>query len=149
MPWYVGFTANYGPDIDYFTSIHPAGKAGPLAEVSAHARTIPANARHKKEAWKLISFLFREDIDFEWHKNLQFLPTRKSTAETPYFAEHKAWSSFVKQLANGKHLPTFPKYREAVNIIQPELEAAWLGVKTPKDALDTAAKKVQKLLEEE
>ena len=49
---------------------------------------------------------------------------------------------FAEALANGRALPVTPEWSEIEDILYAEIEAAINGVKTPQEALDTAAQKI-------
>jgi len=146
VPWIVGYTANYGPDVKYITNIHPQGKVGRTGWGWAHYISILSTSKNKEEAYQFMSFMFRGEIDTLYHDKLNFLPGKKSTWEKPPFSEHPAWITFGKQLADTKPFPIFPGWREISKLLDTEMEAAFLAEKEPKQALDDAAAKVKNLL---
>jgi len=147
-PFLVGYTEKYGSNINYACTGVPIGKAGRrISGGEFIAQGMLSTSKHKEEAWKLISFIQRDDIHFDFNKRRNHIPTKKVLLERDYYKTHPAWGVYLAQLPTLKLFPAaFPQFLDTAQILTEELENAYMGVKTPKQALDDAAKKVRKIL---
>lgn len=103
-----------------------------------------------------LSFLSRPEVQAEWHQKTGLLPlTREAyelTRNAGYYREHAGQEAAVGQMlakaarenSRGIRLPHFAQIRD---IIEEELEAAWSLQKMPKEALDAAVERGNKLLQ--
>jgi len=98
---------------------------------------------------KFFEFLSRPEIQAEWHQGTGYVPITRAaydlTVKSGYYTQNPGTDVAVKQLAGktqafskGVRLGNFVQIR---TIIDEELEAVWAGSKTPKQALDEAAKR--------
>lgn len=102
-----------------------------------------------------ISFLSGAAVQAEWHQKTGFLPLSRGayeiTRQTGFYRRHAGQEAAVDQIlakspkenSRGIRLPRFPQIR---GIIDEELEAALSLTKTPKEALDDAVERGNKLL---
>lgn len=149
VPWIVGWTQNNAPEIyDVLgATTMPAGMVGSDVWGWAHYESILENSEAKDPAWTFLSWMLSEDIDLTYHENLNFLPGQPRTFAKPPFSEHWAWTVFAQQLEMTRPMPLCISWREInADILRPELEAAWIGEKTPQEALDAAAAKAAEKL---
>lgn len=147
-PYLVGYTEKYGPNINYGCTGVPIGKARRrITGGEFIVLGMLATSEYKEEAWKLISFIQRDDIHFDLHKRRNHIPSKKALLETDYYKTHPAWGIYLAQLPTLRLFPAeFPQFLDTAQILTEELENAYMGVKTPKQALDDAAEKVRKVL---
>jgi multiple sugar transport system substrate-binding protein len=84
------------------------------------------------------------------------LPTRTKVFED-IVAKFKAdnntymadmFSTWEKSLAEARTPPLVPQWIEVSNVVWPQLQAAIVGEKTPKEALDQAAAEAKTILED-
>jgi ABC-type glycerol-3-phosphate transport system substrate-binding protein len=142
VPWIVGWTLNNAPEINEVlgATIMPAGNAGNDVWGWAHYESLLDASEAKDAAWTFLSWMLSEDIDLVYHENLNFLPGQPRTFAKPPFSDHWAWTVFAQQLEQTRPMPLCVSWREInADILRPELEAAWIGEKSPQEALDTAA----------
>ncbi len=151
VPWIVGWTKNYAPEIYEVlgATLMPAGKGGHTTWGWAHYEGILQNSKNKEGAWVFLSWMLGdEDVDLAYHENLNFLPAQPRTFAKPPFSEHFAWTVFAQQLEHTRTMPLCVKWREInTDALIPTLEAAWIGEKSPQEALDAAAKRAQEILQ--
>jgi multiple sugar transport system substrate-binding protein len=104
-----------------------------------------ARAKNVEAAGRLIRFLFSADSMWVLYKAAGFQPMmRKSLADR--FAREKPYNSVVTQtLENAVGWPIFPTFLQARQIIITQLEAIYLGQKSPKDGLRHAAEETKKI----
>jgi multiple sugar transport system substrate-binding protein len=106
---------------------------------------LSARAKNVEAAGKLIKFLFSADSMWAMYRAAGFQPMmRKSLAER--FAKERPYNSVVtKTLENAVGWPIFPTFLQARQIIITQLEAIYVGQKSPKDGLRHAAEETKKL----
>ena len=105
-------------------------------------------SNYKKEAWDYLSWVKNPENDLK----LELLfpsATRTSTLRHP--DRYKTWDfADVVSKSVASEIPDFrprvAEYPELTEILMVELSAAVSGVKTPKNALDTAAEKIEALM---
>ena len=149
VPGIVGWTMNYAPDIyeNLGSVIMPRGKSSNTVWGWAHYESILANSKNKEAAWAFLVWMLSEDIDLVYHDNLNFLPCQPRTYAKPPFNENPSWITFGEQLKRTKTMPLCVSWREiSMDALAPELEAAWIGVKSPKQAMEDAGAKAREIL---
>lgn len=117
--------------------------------------TVDSNSKNKAEAWKFLQWLYSAQSSSKSSRmgdylvKVGILPSRQGDVDGH---GQELGDAFTKPFVDGykaTHLePNFPQGQEAKTALQREIEAAWLGQKSPKDALDAAAGKVNNILAE-
>ena len=124
------------------------GKIRRAAMYGCQGSAITAFSKHKKEAWQYLQWLTsketqkallddpksafvsaRKDL-LEYTKSRN--PRNKATLDSTPFV-HDFWNN--------------PEYSRLLDVAQRELNSAWIGAKPAQDALDTAAREIQKILD--
>jgi ABC-type glycerol-3-phosphate transport system substrate-binding protein len=120
----------------------PGGKA----VLGAWYWAIPQNAGHKDAAWKFIEWIESDKICKE-RARLGAAPTKLTILRDPELT--KACPQFkvlLKILKDAEPLARGPHAEEIIEIVGLELSIAAAGQKSPKEALDYAALKINELL---
>lgn len=134
--------------------VQPAGSSGKRTGWSGHhGFSVTESCASKEAAASLVWFLTNEDSQ-KLEAAAGPLPTRTavwdwdiSQAESdPYKKE--VLSAFQEAAKHAFAVPQTPSWIEISNAVYPELQAAILGDKTSKQALDDAAKKATEILED-
>lgn len=135
-------------------AIAPTGTAGVRGGWSgSHSFSVTQACDNKKAAVSFIEFL--TDYDSEMMEaRAGNLPTRTKVfddveaefkkADNQYMAD--MFANWQKSLSDARTPPLIPQWIEVSNVIWPEIQAAIVGQKTPKEALDTAAEKAKQIL---
>jgi multiple sugar transport system substrate-binding protein len=123
------------------------GKLAYAPTVEFWSLVIPANAKNKKASWDFIRALSSKSAAIAMALNGNG-PTRISTYSNAQFSQT---SPFAADEANAVaasriHLPAFDEQSRAHDIFVEESQAAILGVKDPRQAMDDATKRVQPLV---
>lgn len=137
-------------------AVAPVGTSGKRGGWSgSHSFSITEACDTKEAAASLITFL--TDYDSEMMEaRAGNLPTR-TKAFDDVVAEFKAngndymaemFSTWQQSLADARTPPLVPQWIEVSNALWPELQAAIVGEKTSKEALDSAAAKARVVLED-
>lgn len=134
--------------------VQPAGSSGKRTGWSGHhGFSITESCANKEAAASLVWFLTNEDSQ-KLESSAGPLPTRTAVwdfniqqAESdPYKKE--VLTAFQEAAKNAFAVPQTPSWIEISNAVYPELQAAILGDKTSKEALDAAAEKATQILED-
>jgi multiple sugar transport system substrate-binding protein len=137
-------------------AVSPVGTAGKRGGWSgSHSFSVTQACDNKPAAVSFITFL--TDYDSEMMEaRAGNLPTRtKAFADvveefkkgaTPYMAD--MFAVWEQSLPDARTPPLVPQWIEVSNALWPELQAAIVGQKTPKEALDTAAAKAKQIMED-
>ena len=134
--------------------VQPKGSSGKRTGWSGfHGFSITQNCANKEAAASLIWYLTNEDAQ-KLEAAAGPLPTRTAVWDwdiaqaknDPYKAE--VLKAFQEASQNAFAVPQTPEWIEISNAVYPELQAAILGDKTSKEALDAAAEKANGILED-
>ena len=134
--------------------VQPAGSSGKHTGWSGHhGFSVTESCANKEAAASLVWFLTNDDSQKIEAANGS-LPTRKAVWEwdiqqaekDPYKKE--VLTAFQEAAKYAFAVPQTPQWIEISNAVYPELQAAILGDKTSKEALDAAAKKATQILED-
>ncbi|MGV1789906.1 sugar ABC transporter substrate-binding protein [Rhizobium lusitanum] len=134
--------------------VQPVGSSGKHTGWSGHhGFSVTEACAHKDAAASLVLFLTNDDSQKLEAAN-GTLPTRKAVwdwdiqqaASDPYKKE--VLSTFQESMKYAFPVPRTPQWIEISNVVYPELQAAILGDKTSKEALDTAAQKATDVLKD-
>jgi len=114
------------------------------------------NASEYRGVAAFLAFLSRPEVQAEWHQRTSYLPTGPAVFELArqqgFYETRPGFEVFVKQLvqrapsanSRGLRIRHLPQVRA---ILDEELEAVWNGRKTPKEALDEAVERGNRLLD--
>lgn len=109
-----------------------------------------ATPEQQAAAWKYIKFITSTNATARWSLRTSYMPVRRSGRDSTLMQvylrnnpEHKAG---LDSLAFAKVDPSIGEWGEMRDIIADAVEQALLGKKSPKDALDEAAAKCNRLL---
>ena len=134
--------------------VQPAGSSGKRTGWSgAHGFSVTDACAHKDAAASLVWWLTNEDSQ-KLEAAAGPLPTRSAVwawdleqaAKDPYKKE--VLTAFQEASKHAFAVPAIAEWIEISNAVYPELQAAILGDKTSKEALDTAAAKATQILKE-
>jgi multiple sugar transport system substrate-binding protein len=134
--------------------VQPIGSGGKHTGWSgAHGLSVTEDCAHKDAAASLVWWLTNDDSQKIEAANGS-LPTRTAVwdwdiaqaANDPYKKE--VLSTFQESAKYAFPVPPLAEWIEISNAVYPELQAAILGDKTSKEALDTAAAKATQILKE-
>jgi len=109
-----------------------------------------ATPEQQAAAWKYIKFITSTNAQARWFMKTYYMPVRRSARDSTlarvYMRDNPEHRSALDSLAVAKAEPSISEWNEIRNIVAGAVEEALLGKKTPKQALDDAAAKANKLL---
>lgn len=141
-------------DVDYGVVPLPYPEGKPelekSAEVSSSMFYIPVTAKNKDGAWEFLSYICGGEGMKQFNLLNAGLPARLSLLEDSDFEALEDFEAFadLAKSPNLKTFPSLPQQAEYQQIIGDQAELAASLEKSPKEAMDEAAEKAKKLLEE-
>lgn len=148
-PWstsdILGGAAFKNPDNLGITRI-PAGEKGFASPVGGHNYVVSANTKHLEETWKLVDFLTQPKNQAKFAIRNNLLPTRTDTYDLPEVKNNHLISDFKYVLEAATNRPVIPEGGALFVDMKQPYQAALLGEKEPKKALDEIAVAWKKLL---
>lgn len=136
-------------------AVQPMGSVTRTGWSGHHGFSITNDCANKEAAASLISFLTSEESQLAESAGGS-LPTRTAVWEANVAAARasdnafraEALAAFAEGAKYAFAVPPIPEWGESTNIVFPELQAAIVGDKTVKEALDDAAEAVDELMRE-
>lgn len=146
MPY---FMKRYAPQINWgwFPFPYPEGGKKNSTIVNSSVFAIPADSKHKDEAWELLNYLSSPEAVKEFCLGLHNLPPFTEAAKDPVFTNEDVYRGMI-DIMSGENvfavpmMPLASQYMQELTRIE---EYAVYGDKDPKELLDG----VQKLMERE
>lgn len=139
--WLTPYLQSAFPALPYGIAQLPRGPAGRSNFLFTVAYVIPQGSRHVEAAWKLIEFLTSEEAQSQ----VTFaLPSRQAVSRR-YVAAHPEYRPILEAAAYALPYdfgPEGPRINDRLGVAMQE---ALLGVKTPKRALEDAARDIDLL----
>ncbi|MDD3942591.1 MAG: sugar ABC transporter substrate-binding protein [Sphaerochaetaceae bacterium] len=127
-------------DVTY-AQIPPFAGAKPAPLVITDSIAIFSGAKNKKEAGLFLDFFYRDEWKAKFDELIGFPPVTKSAATLPQF-QSPLYQALNEAAAVAKPWPLIEGFAEMSDVIWDAVSMAYLGQKTPKQALDDAAKQV-------
>nr|VFJ55248.1 MAG: carbohydrate ABC transporter substrate-binding protein, CUT1 family [Candidatus Kentron sp. DK] len=121
------------------------GKDRRVGQLEGWSYLIPHSSPKPDEALQFITWMMKEGNQIEQHLN-GGASARRSTYEDPRVAQLTYTEASLDTMEVALPKPTIPEGPEMTEILTRELSAALAGEKSPKEALDTAALGIKKLL---
>jgi ABC-type glycerol-3-phosphate transport system substrate-binding protein len=122
-----------------------------LALVYQDNLVMTRTAKNKEGGWALLEYATEPEQDYRWSLDGGALPSRKENFKrAPFDGSDAKWKVFVDAFnspaSRGK--PVVIKWEEFALTITEELDAAFKNQKTPKQALDDAARRATQFVQE-
>jgi multiple sugar transport system substrate-binding protein len=137
-------------------AVAPSGSAGKRGAWSgSHSFSVTESCENKDAAVSFVVFMTNYESEM-MEAEAGNLPTRTKVFEdvvAKFKADDNAYmadmfETWEKSLAEARTPPLVPQWIEVSNVVWPQLQAAIVGEKTPKEALDQAASEATTILED-
>jgi len=102
------------------------------------------DSKSKAEASKFLDFFYSDEWRLEFDKLVGFPPVTKSLADNEFF-QTPVYKVMVDQIPGAKPWPLMAEWPECNDLIWDNIEATFLGQKTPQQAMDDAAATIDAL----
>lgn len=116
-------------------------------DVAILARATP---EQQAAAWRYIKWITSTNAQTRWFMKTYYMPVRRTSQESTlarvYLRDNPEHTAGLNSLAAARTEPSYAEWNEIRGIVQTAVEEALLGKKTPKQALDDAAARANRLL---
>lgn len=144
--WGTPFYNNY-PEIEIGIAPMPRGaNVGTVVNIANWG--IAEQSENKEEAWDLLAYLMEPENMLRLFREANAMPIMPEYAELPEFAARSGFLETLARSDNYFQTGSVPRESELYRIIVRAYQEAFLGVKTPQQALDDAAAEYDELLSE-
>jgi multiple sugar transport system substrate-binding protein len=140
-------------NIDWAVASLPEGPKGKATYIAGESLAIFKQSKNPDATWTFVKWVTQPEIQAMFSISSGYLPVRKSVLEREeykaFLERDHAMKSFVEQITIARQRPTIEKYYVNINqFLADAIEQTLIGNKAPKQALDEAAEKSNKLLNE-
>lgn len=143
--WQSVFTEKFAPELDWGVAPLPYPADQPELEgttqVSSSTLFIPANSKHKQEAWEFLKYLMDKQAMLDFTMALGNLPSRTSLLDDPAYAELAQFDVWLQALKNpnAKALSSSPIAAQYATDLAAAFDDIAEQRATPEDALARVA----------
>ena len=119
-PWYIGeFKNRLGPATQgkWMTAAMPGINGPGVSMAGGSSLSMFAGSRHKAEAWKVMEYLSRPEIQLQFYHLTGDLPPRKAAWQDTALANNRYTKAFRDQLERVVPLPQVPEWEEIATTI--------------------------------
>jgi multiple sugar transport system substrate-binding protein len=107
--------------------------------------SVPQASRYKDLAWELMTIMLKPEVLSPVLAKYGYLPTQMSIGEGAYSAPLRSSIPYYDELISlipfGHSRPNIPEYPQIADHVRQAIDEVYVGMKTPKQALDDAAVK--------
>ena len=149
-PWYIGELKNRLDSSvqNKWSTARMPGLNGPgVSMAGGSSLSLFAASEHQKEAWLVMEYLSRPQVELEFYKLTGDLPPRKSAWQDSALANNKYARAFRDQLERVVPLPQVPEWEEIATTIFEHGEQAIRKAKTVDQTLASLDQDVNAMLE--
>jgi ABC-type glycerol-3-phosphate transport system substrate-binding protein len=139
-PWNVQSFTRAG--INFEVSLLPEGPEGSSSNVGGTNLVVFKSCKYPEIAYQYIKFITSVKTQVRWCTALSQIPTMKEAFKLVSVDDKPALKTFYEQILKAKARPRVPSYEQLEGIINPEMELALKGSKTPKQALTDAVARI-------
>ncbi|MDQ1525957.1 MAG: multiple sugar transport system substrate-binding protein, partial [Microbacteriaceae bacterium] len=144
-PWLTAMVKADNPTLKFAVAPFPTNDGKPQQTVSVtDSLGISSKTAHKAEAWKFVKFMYQPKYRQTFDETEGMLPELNAVAQSAYY-QSPEYKPFIDALATAKFQPQHPKFEQIQQIETVAVQKALSGLATPKQALDEATAKINKL----
>lgn len=122
-PWHVGILTETDADEMANVGLSPLAAGAQQASFIGGANlAVFKDAQNRDAAWKFVEWLSQPEVQVEWYKSSNDLPSVASAWDDPAIASDKYLSVFGEQLETAVAPPSIPTWEEVASVIDNELE---------------------------
>lgn len=142
-PWILAKFKN--AKLDFGVGLIPGGSAGTSTNVGGTDVVVFKESKHTEASYDFLTFFTNAANQVRWCSELNQLPINLGAYDLVKF-EDKHLMTFMEQMKHAGPNPVIKDFGLLEDIVNPEVEAALSGQKSARDALSSAAKKIQERL---
>lgn len=148
-PWQIGEFSTRLPKSmqDKWMTAALPGVDGPGVSIAGGASlALFRRSRHKQEAWQLMEYLSRPDVQVRFHQLTGDLPPRRGPWSDPILSGNKYATAFREQLERTVPTPKVPEWEQIATKVFENAERAVRGNQTPLQAMTALDRDVNGIL---
>jgi multiple sugar transport system substrate-binding protein len=148
-PWYIGeFKNRLDSTVQnkWSTAAMPGINGPGVSMAGGSSLSLFAASQHKREAWMVMEYFSRPEIELEFYKLTGDLPPRKSAWQDTALANNKYAKAYHEQLERVVPLPQVPEWEEIATTIFEHGEQAIRKAKTVDQTLASLDQDVDAML---
>ena len=142
-PWTISEVEGAYAAVEYATAMMPAGEGGSHSVLGGEDIAMFTSA-NQEAAWKFMKFMTDEFAQEEMAKCSQ-IPVNKNVLETDT-VKNADFAPFIEAIKDAKSRPTVSSWSEIDSELSTAVSQVMNGEKTPQEAMDELAIKVDELL---
>jgi multiple sugar transport system substrate-binding protein len=149
-PWQLGELARRMPPAlrDSWSTAQLPGQDGPGASLALGASLVVfSGSQRKPEAWQLIEYLSRPDVQRRFYQLTGDLPPRRSSWQDAALAAARGAAAFRAQLEQLQPLPAVPEWQRIQSVVEVLEERAARGAIEPRAAAAELDRRTDRILE--
>ncbi|HEV2121651.1 MAG TPA: extracellular solute-binding protein, partial [Chloroflexota bacterium] len=140
-----------GDAFQWATAHLPKGKQH-ATTVGGHCLAVLKTGRHHEQAWRFVQWFTSPPIEAEFLVASYTLPPWRSAERQQvwqqFVREEPRIKPFVEMLSYARPTPKVTRWQDIIGLLAQERDAAAAQKKTPREALEDAARAAQPLLDE-
>ena len=149
-PWQIGeFSTRLPKELqDKWMTAPLPGVDGPGVSLAGGATlSLFRSSPHKDEAWKVMEYLSRPEVQIRFHELTGDLPARRAAWSDTSLAGNRYAAAFRDQLERAVPTPKVPEWEQIATKVFEHAERAVRGRQTPKQAMTALDRDVNAILE--
>ncbi|MFL5527787.1 MAG: sugar ABC transporter substrate-binding protein [Gemmatimonadaceae bacterium] len=149
-PWYIGEFKNRldsATQKKWMTAPMPGADGPGVSMAGGSSLSLFAGSQHKREAWTLMEYLSRPEVQLQFYRLTGDLPPRKTAWADTALANNKYTKAFRDQLERVVPLPQVPEWEEIATTIFEHGEQAIRGSRTIDQTLASLDRDVNAMLD--
>jgi len=146
-PWLNAQLADEAPELPYGIAAIPM-KTNAATYGVTDTISVLANSKVKESAVKFLEYMFNDENRLEFGKLEGFVPVLNSMAAEPYFTQDPNMAVFLEMGPVARFAPLVPHWEEMADALKTSLSKAYSGDLDAATALQSAADKMNELLNE-
>lgn len=145
-PFLIGQIEEQAPDLDYGIAPIPQAEERGTYGVTDSIMVFESSDA-KDAAATFLEYLFRPEVHLDFTVEEGFLPVLEGEAESDYFQENEQLRAFADLLPDAKFAPNIEGWGEVADVTSNALQAIYLGDREVEEALNDAARRIDRQLQ--
>lgn len=146
--WSMANYAKNAPDLNYGVGLFP-GNETRAGVIRGNNLYVFKSTDQPAEAFKFVEYLMTPEANLQYGEEMQYVTALRETQDQPFYQQSEAWETALKQttLEDNTWQDHFPGYPESAARFGSELQLAYLGEKSPEQALADGEKVASEVLQ--
>jgi multiple sugar transport system substrate-binding protein len=143
-PWFRGMLDREAPNLRY--GVTPLPRHRDAVSLAVTDSLVMFNTSPNKEAaWKFVRYFYDPARRLDFARVSGMLPESKSVAQSPELLRNEKIRAFLEILPQGRFEPLHNDWQKISDVVREAVQEALLQRKTPRQALDDAARRINRI----